>query len=96
MRDPVVIIEVLSKSTEGYDRGQKWVRYQHLESLKHYVLIMQDEPQVEVYTREADGGWYYKVWLGIDAVVPLTAIDVNLSIAEVFDGIDLGDPSNFM
>ena len=52
--NPVVVIEVLSKSTEGYDRGDKFQAYRQLSSLRHYVLISQEEPQIEVFSRRKD------------------------------------------
>ena len=55
IREPVVIVEVLSRTTGDRDRGAKWVGYRELPSLQHYVLIAQDSRRVEVYTRSADG-----------------------------------------
>jgi len=52
--NPVIIVEVLSKSTEGYDRGDKFKNYRELSSLGHYVLISQDKPQIEIYSRRED------------------------------------------
>jgi Uma2 family endonuclease len=52
--NPTVIVEVLSPSTEASDRGEKWRHYQHLDSLREYVLVSQDEPYVEVFRRDGD------------------------------------------
>lgn len=54
IKNPVVIIEVLSKSTEGYDRGDKFKAYRQISSLRHYVLIEQDKPQIEIFSRRED------------------------------------------
>jgi Uma2 family endonuclease len=58
--NPVLIVEVLSPSTETVDRGEKWQHYQLLPSLQEYVLVSQAEPRVEVYRRLAGGGWEYR------------------------------------
>ncbi len=52
--NPTLIIEVLSKSTEGYDRGDKFKEYRQIKSLAHYVLISQDKPQIEIFSRRED------------------------------------------
>lgn len=55
--NPILIVEVLSSSTEGYDRGQKFAHYRRLSSLRHYLLVAQDEPRLEVYSNDGDAGW---------------------------------------
>jgi Uma2 family endonuclease len=57
--NPRVIFEVLSKSTENYDRGQKWEFYQQLDSLQEYVLVSQEEAKITRYYRPAGGPWQY-------------------------------------
>jgi len=57
--NPVLLVEVLSPSTESEDRGNKWQQYQQLESLQEYVLVSQDQPRIEVYRRLPTGGWEY-------------------------------------
>lgn len=55
--NPTLLVEVLSESTEAYDRGVKAAHYRRIPSLKEYVLVAQDEPRIEVYRRNDDGGW---------------------------------------
>lgn len=57
--NPLVIIEVLSPSTEADDRGAKWLHYQLVPSLLEYVLVSQSEPRVECYRRQISGAWEY-------------------------------------
>lgn len=59
--NPAVVIEVLSKSTELYDRGKKWEGYQHIASLSDYLLVSQSSPRIEHYQRQKDGSWRYDV-----------------------------------
>jgi len=58
--NPSILIEVLSKSTEEYDRGLKWTGYQRIASLTDYLLVAQAEARVEHYRRNADGSWTYR------------------------------------
>ncbi|TMQ08025.1 MAG: Uma2 family endonuclease [Deltaproteobacteria bacterium] len=59
--NPTLIIEVLSPTTEQYDRGEKWEHFQRIPSLQEYVLVSQSKPRVERYRRLATGGWEYDV-----------------------------------
>jgi Uma2 family endonuclease len=85
LRNPIVIIEVLSASTSGYDHAEKWMRYQLIGSLMYYVLVSQDEPRVEVFTREPDGGWHYVVVTGLESVISLSHIDCKVALADVYE-----------
>ena len=86
--NPTLIIEVLSDSTEAYDRGRKFAQYRSLESLAEYVLIAQDRPQVECYQRQPDQHWVLTESHGLDSVVRLHAIDCELPLAEIYDKVD--------
>lgn len=85
--NPVVLVEVLSKSTEAYDRGQKFEHYRKLPSLQHYLLVAQDRPHVEHYARTADGGWVLRDATA-GSVLQLHAIDVALPIDALYEGVD--------
>jgi Uma2 family endonuclease len=82
--DPTLIIEVLSDSTEKYDRGRKFARYQRIESLREYVLISQDEARVECYTRQADDRWILSKAESLEETMPLESIRCVLPLAEVY------------
>jgi Uma2 family endonuclease len=86
--NPKVIVEVLSESTEAFDRGVKFRRYQKYNpTLTDYVLVSQDRPQIEHFHRQKDGEWTYKCHEGSDAVVKLASIKCQLKAAEVFKRI---------
>ncbi len=85
--NPIVVIEVLSSSTEGYDRGKKFLRYRELESLQEYVLISQDAPHIECFRREADGGWHFQDAMDDETEVDLISIDCTLRLADVYERI---------
>jgi Uma2 family endonuclease len=61
---PIIIIEVLSDSTEAFDRGEKWQNYQTIDSLEQYILLAQAEAKAEVYTRAENGTWRYQMLSG--------------------------------
>ncbi len=86
--NPTIIVEVLSESTESYDRGRKFEMYRTLDSLTDYLLVAQDEPLVEHYTRLPDNRWVLAGHKGMDAVVAIASIDCTLPLADVYDKID--------
>lgn len=84
--NPTVIFEVLSPSTETYDRGEKFLRYRNeIASLQDYVMVSQVEPHVERYTRQSDDTWLLSEVNGLDGELFLAAIECRLSLAEVYD-----------
>lgn len=89
--DPTVIIEVLSDSTEAYDRGDKFAHYRALESLSDYLLVAQDKPRIERYSRQPDGRWIYSVADGLDSRIEIAAIDCVLQLAEVYDRVEFSE-----
>jgi len=85
--NPTVIFEILSESTEHKDRGIKWKLYQQIASLQHYVLISQEEPVVEVYTKTPDGDWLMHVERGMDGNLRLPAVDISLPLSGLYEDI---------
>lgn len=86
--NPIVLIEVLSPSTENYDRGAKFRRYRTLESFQDYALVEQDNPHIEHYQRQDDGkSWVLKDVTGLDSVVELTSIGCTLPLTDVYDKV---------
>jgi Uma2 family endonuclease len=84
LANPSVIVEVLSPSTEMYDRGAKWVAYQRLASLTDYLLVEQSATRIEHYQREADGSFRYRM-LEAGSVITL-ANGARLSVDAVYEG----------
>jgi Uma2 family endonuclease len=91
--NPTVIVEVLSKSTEAYDRGEKFERYSQNASLTDYLLVSQHRPKIEHYTRREPGRWDYSLETSLAGSIYLAAIDCRLPLAEVYDGIEFPPPS---
>ncbi len=87
----MLLVEVLSPSTEGYDRGLKFKMYRSLPSFREYVLISQEEPQVEIYYRQDDTAWLYQVYQGLDATLTLHSIDHVISLKHIYQKVDFTD-----
>jgi Uma2 family endonuclease len=85
--NPKVIFEVLSESTESYDRGRKFQHYQSIPSLQEYVLVAQDRPHVDHFVREQDGSWRLRMINGIESTLQLATVDCELPFRAVFDGV---------
>lgn len=88
LHSATVILEVLSPSTERYDRGRKWLKYQALPDLRHFVLVAQDQRRVEAFHRQG-AGWQYELLRGPDAVLRLDAIGVEFRLDEFYSAIPM-------
>ena len=87
--NPTALFEVLSSSTEAYDRGAKAAHYRRIVSLRHYVLIAQDAPHIECYTRQDESRfWYLTEADGLEAEIALTEIACVLKLAEMYDKVE--------
>ncbi len=82
--NPVVIIEVLSDSTEAYDRGKKFEQYQNIESLTEYLLVAQEPFRVEQYVRQSNSEWIYSQYHEAEAVVQISVIGCALTLKDVY------------
>ena len=87
LTNPIVLIEVLSPTTEASDRGFKFERYQHIDTLKEYVLISQEKPRVETYLRQQDGSWRYQSFEGLNSSVAFQSVGVEVPLSEIYDGV---------
>lgn len=85
--NPTMIVEVLSESTESYDRGRKFGHYQRLPSLQEYVLVAQDEVRVERFTRRGDD-WILSVFTSLDDTLRLASIDCEVPLREIYDKVE--------
>ena len=85
--NPVVLVEVLSDSTEAYDRGKKFEHYRTIPSLKHYILIAQDRHSIDCFSHQPGGSWNLTSCQGLDGKIELGTIDSQLAAAEVYDKV---------
>lgn len=88
LTNPRVVVEVLSPSTERYDRTTKFRHYAQLPSVQEYVLVSQDEPLAERFTRQPDGTWARAEFVGLDAALALASVPAEVPTAEVYRGVE--------
>jgi Uma2 family endonuclease len=92
--NPVLITEVLSKSTESYDRGDKFHKYCSLPSFREYILIDQNKPVVDVLYREEPGYWKMTTAIGLDQSITLGSMGFDIPLTDLYRNVqDLSEPS---
>lgn len=84
LRNPVVIVEVLSPSTEAIDRGEKFIEYTKIASLREYLLVSQNAAQVERWSRGSDGQWTPSVVTGLKTELRIDSIECSLPMSEIY------------
>ena len=90
--NPTLLVEILSPSTESYDRGRKFQHYRLIPTFREYLLIAQDQPLVEHYLRQPDNRWLLATFEQLGDVVALNSIGCTLALADVYDGIRFDQP----
>jgi Uma2 family endonuclease len=86
--NPTLLIEVLSPSTQKYDRGLKSQEYRKIDSLKEYALASQDEPRVEVFRRQADSQRLPAEFAGLDSVCRLESVGAAIPLAQIYNKVE--------
>ena len=87
--NPTVLVEVLSDSTEAYDRGEKFAHYRRIETLLDYMLVTQHKERVELFTRQPDGQWLLSVAEGLEARMVLPSLGCELALSDIYDAVAL-------
>jgi len=90
LTNPVVIFEVLSPSTERFDRDLKFQRYQSIDSLKDYILVSQEQVHIEHFTRQADGRWRLRHLRSRDEELKIDSIGVAIPIQRIYERVRIG------
>ncbi len=85
--NPVLIIEVLSASTEIYDRGAKFESYGRIDTVVEYVLVSQTQAHIERFQKQTNGQWLFTATIGIGSFVDLSSVGCRLSVTEIYDKI---------
>src|SRR5262249_52411680 len=86
--NPQVIFEILSESTEKYDRGKKFGHYRYLESLREYVMVATDAMSIERHVRQPDGSWLATYFTDPNAEFALTTVPVRVTLRDVYAGVE--------
>lgn len=90
--NPRLIMEILSKSTESYDRGRKFKHYPRIKTLREYVLVAQSECRVERYSRQDDGKWLYTEITDSDATLELASVGCRLTLSAIYERVTFETP----
>ncbi|MGA2175696.1 MAG: Uma2 family endonuclease [Verrucomicrobiota bacterium] len=85
--NPTVLAEILSESSESYDRGKKFALYRQIPSLREYLLVSQDKPQIEQFIRQAGGEWLLRDVVGMDGKLTLPSLNITVALAEVYANV---------
>lgn len=93
--NPELIIEVISPGTEKIDRGRKFRSYRETPSIKEYVMISQDFPQVEQYTRKDGEGWLLRTHVNMADEVQFTCGNCRIPLSRIYDRVDLEEAPRF-
>lgn len=88
--NPTLLIEVLSRSTSNYDRGEKFVSYRRLDAFSEYVLLAQDRPHCEHFVRQTDGSWRLTEVDDLGTTLELSTIACTLDLASAYDRVPFG------
>ena len=87
--NPTVVIEVLSPSTEAFDRGEKFAAYQRIPTLREYLLVAQDRMQVEQYVRQPGGEWQRTEYTDLAQKVHLPSVGIDVPVELIYEGVNL-------
>ncbi len=91
--NPSFIAEVLSPSTEAYDRGKKFDHYRGIDTLEEYFLVSQDRKHVDLYTRQSKNEWLLSSTSGDGKSMELTRLKVSISLDELYENVEFPPPS---
>jgi Uma2 family endonuclease len=88
LKNPVVIVEVLSPSTKNYDRGDKFKLYRSIPSFQEYLLVDSESVSVEHFSKLDRGEWLLREYTSLSDTIDLRAIDLSLSLCDIYDGVE--------
>jgi Uma2 family endonuclease len=91
--NPILLMEVLSNSTEKYDRGKKFMHYQAIPGFQEYVLVAQDRPEIEHYVRDEAGNWQHRQYQSLTETLTLNSIPCSIPLSTIYDRIELSQGS---
>lgn len=89
--NPVVIVEVLSKTTAGYDHGEKFEHYRKLDSFTDYLLISQERCYIEHFVRQANNRWLLSEYEQMQDIIEMSSLDCRLNLGDVYEKVDISE-----
>ena len=88
IENPILLVEVLSDSTAKYDKNEKFLTYQNIQTFQEYVLVSQDKALVQQFIRQKDGNWKIKATIGLNSKVYFESVETELSLEEIYDLVE--------
>ena len=92
--NPSLIVEVLSKSTQNYDQGDKFFYYRSIPQFQEYILISQDQYYLMQFNKTQEGKWLLSEYVGVDSILSLNSVDFQISFAELYENVIFAQPNN--
>ena len=86
--NPIILVEILSESTEVEDRVQKFEHYKNIPSFREYLLVAQDSAQIDQFIRQEDGSWVQKTHTGLESAVILESVEGSLPLKKVYAKVE--------
>jgi Uma2 family endonuclease len=93
IKNPMLIVEILSPATEAFDRNKKFAAYRTLPSLREYVLVYQEEPQIEAFFKEDEKTWRYTVARGLEDTIRLLSLDCDFALRDIYQKVEWEQPA---
>ncbi len=90
--NPILLAETLSRSTQNYDRGEKFVHYRTIDTFQEYMLIDQYRPFVEHHVKQSENQWLLTEHQGLDTSFSLISVPVEIALADLYEGIEFETP----
>jgi Uma2 family endonuclease len=87
LTNPILVIEIASKSTQVFDKTDKFIAYRSLPSLKEYILVSTKSPEIEIFRREDDGNWTVETVFGLDSLVKFESILLEIPLKEIYQRV---------
>jgi len=87
LTNPALVVEILSSSTEAYDRGDKFTHYKSIPSFGEYLLVAQHRPHVTQFVRQDDGSWGYREFNDLGESLKLSSLDCELRLGEIYQNV---------
>jgi Uma2 family endonuclease len=94
--NPKLIVEVLSDSTESFDRGDKFTYYKSIESFNEYILIAQHRPHITQYVKQSENTWSYQEINGLDNQIHIYSMDCDLDLAGIYENVEFPPIQNHL
>jgi Uma2 family endonuclease len=88
VQNPILIVEVLSPSTQSHDLGDKFKNYLSLPSLKEYVIIYQDQPYIQVFFKKEERNWQMLYWDDLEQTILLQSLDIEIPMTDIYENVE--------